>query len=171
MKHSCPFNRKYTFESACPMTVCPYHTSRSKQTFIFNENTQCTKLDAPHVIDSLVHESLANLDKTGFAKFNHRRVRRDLDTVIGHARSIVQIYDELPPDDYCKTCGAPTQCQNNDMCEKRMEWIDRVLTKLSIPTPPPIVKANIWNKLLNGTLELNDAVMERHGKACVNNPR
>ena len=168
MKRTCPFNAKYSFTDICPLTACPYHTSRTKATFNVNEHTQCTKLDAPHIIDSLVNESLANIDKTGYAKVNHRRIRRDLDTVLGHARSVVTVFDELPPDNYCKTCGAPLACPNNELCDRRREWIARATAKLSISNAPVIVFANVWNKLLNGTLELNDAVMERHGKACIN---
>ena len=168
MTRTCPFNAKYTFESSCPMTACPYHATRTKETFIFEEDTKCIKLDAPQIINALVHESLSNLDKTGFAKFNHRRIRRDLDTVLGHARSIVRVYDDIPPDNYCPKCGAPTVCQDDTQCARRQEWINRVLVKLSIQSPPVIVLANIWHKLLNGTLELNDAIMERHGRACVN---
>lgn len=166
-KHACPFNKKFKFEKHCSATQCPYHTDRATEFFNVEPKTKCMRLDLPDAVVALSEASLSSLDSTGYARHNHRRVRRDVDEALVLSRTIIQVLDDIPPDSYCPNCGiSGAACSDKTLCQKRKEWVTKVANeKLRISSSANIlVFANIWSKLQSNKLQLNDAVMERHGR-------
>jgi len=166
MTHSCPYNSKYQFE-ICSKTVCPYHTSRLTDSFNISEESNCIKIDAPEIVATLADDSLSSLDRTGYAKVNHRRIRRDIEETLALSKSIITVFKEVPEHKFCKDCGAPVaQCDSNN-CGARKAWIEKAKSVLKISNRNPILYANIWKLLAANKLYLNNAVLERHGRALL----
>lgn len=166
-KHACPYNSKFKFD-VCDRVKCPYHTHRSADIFNVQEATQCIKLDAPEIVMTLSDDSLSSIDRTSYAKVNHRRIRRDIEETLALSKSVVEIFGEVPTDAYCKKCGMIGEvCDNSSLCDTRLEWIEKAKRALAIEINNPMIYANIWNMLRRNKLYLNNAVLERHGRALL----
>lgn len=169
MKHACPYNSKFRFD-VCDKVKCPYHTHRSASIFNVDEATRCIKLDAPEIVMTLSDESLSSIDRTTYAKVNHRRIRRDIEETLMLSKSVVEIYGDVPVDTYCKRCGIIGEvCANSGVCDSRLEWIEKAKAALAIEISNSMIYANIWKMLRKQKLYLNDAVLERHGRALLPN--
>lgn len=167
MTNLCPYNKNFKFEK-CDRTKCPYHVSRCEDTFNVDAKTMCIKLDAPWIVSALSDDSLSSLDKTDYAKVNHRRIRRDIEETLGLAKSIVLVYSDVPDSDYCKRCGMVDEtCSGSEVCSARLDWIAKAKSVLKINSDNPVISANIWNLLQKNKLYLNSAVLERHGRALL----
>lgn len=167
MSNACPYNKSFQFEK-CDKVKCPYHVSRSEDIFKVGVNTGCIKLDAPWIASALSDDSLSSLDKTDYAKVNHRRIRRDIEETLGLAKSIVLVYSDVPDSDYCNRCGmVHSTCTGSEVCSARLDWVTRAKNVLKINSDNPVISANIWNLLKKNKLYLNSAVLERHGRALL----
>lgn len=167
MKHACPYNSRFRFD-VCDKTKCPYHTHRSAAIFNVKEATRCIKLDAPEIVMTLSDESLSSIDRTDYAKVNHRRIRRDIEETLLLSKSVVEIYGDVPAEAYCKRCGIIGEaCDNSSLCDARLEWIEKAKRALAIEVSNPMIYANIWRMLIKNKLYLNNAVLERHGRALL----
>lgn len=166
--HSCPYNRAHRF-TICDKVKCPYHTHRSADIFKIDEATQCIKIDAPEIVATLSESSLSSIDRTNFARVNHRRIRRDIEETLALSKSIITIYGEVPSEIYCKRCGmiGENKCRDNSACNARLEWIGKAKQALCLENDNPVIYANIWSLLSRDKLYLNNAVLERHGRALL----